>query len=309
MIASSAFVLAALTMTGVYMKERNSNSQNDGYIVDFTALENDVEDKFQEIAQNDTDMQDNAGIAAGNVSGTVGNQTNMEDDLDYMPMEAGSHLVEIPGLTDGMYSLNEENMEAANGNAESEADSAEPSDGPKELDEGTARVNEETDSEYAADTDSAQTDEATAGQNVEVSKELHFSEENGLVRPTSGDIIMHYSMDSTVYFTTLKQYKYNSAVVFYADEGSAVTACAEGKVINIFDDARIGHAVTVDLGDGYQATYGQLKDVQVALDSYVNSGDIIGSIAAPTKYYTLEGSNLYFQLTKDGTPVNPENLF
>ena len=54
---------------------------------------------------------------------------------------------------------------------------------------------------------------------------------------------------------------------------------------------------------------GQLKDIEVTKNSYVNAGDTIGSVAAPTKYFSVEGSNLYFELTKDGEPVNPENLF
>lgn len=34
MIASSAFVMAALTMTGVYMKENSAQNQDDGYSID-----------------------------------------------------------------------------------------------------------------------------------------------------------------------------------------------------------------------------------------------------------------------------------
>ena len=61
----------------------------------------------------------------------------------------------------------------------------------------------------------------------------------------------------------------------------------------------------MDLGNGYQLTYGQLKDIQVSEGAYVETGDVIGNVAAPTKYYSVEGSNVYFMLTKDGTPVNP----
>ena len=32
---------------------------------------------------------------------------------------------------------------------------------------------------------------------------------------------------------------------------------------------------------------------------------MIGTIAAPTKYYSLEGTNLFFELMKDKEPVNP----
>mgnify|MGYP002576117017 FL=1 len=273
MLASSAFVLAALTMTGIYMKERNTDSKNDGYTIDFTTLDDNVDNKYQEIARNfETDNGDSQQVALNGQDKTLEEQINLEDDLDYMPMEAGSHLVEIPGLTGGSTALEEEDVPDAEDNDDSEED-------------------EET------------------GSNSVVIKELHFSEADGLTRPVQGDVLMHYSMDSSVYFATLDQYKYNPAVMFRAEEGNAVSACAAGQVVNIFEDSRLGHAVTIDLGDGYEATYGQLKDIEVTKNSYVNAGDTIGSVAAPTKYFSVEGSNLYFELTKDGEPVNPENLF
>lgn len=289
MIASSAFVLAALTMTGVYMKEKNQESKNDGYTIDFTELENNVDDKYQEIAQNiGSNEQDNLDMALG--GNTAGEQTNMENDLDYMPMEAGSHMVEIPGLTDGSV-LSGENTENA--------------DGEDAVKKEEAMKDTENEGENAEKEDG----EETGADNVVVSKDLHFAAENGLTRPAAGDILMHYSMDGSIYFATLDQYKYNPAVIFAAEEGSAVSACAEGKVVNVYDDPQLGHAVTIDLGDGYQATYGQLKEIQVAKGNYVNAGDTLGVVAAPTKYFSLEGANLYFELTKDGTPVNPETMF
>jgi murein DD-endopeptidase MepM/ murein hydrolase activator NlpD len=120
---------------------------------------------------------------------------------------------------------------------------------------------------------------------------------------------MHYSMDKSTYFATLDQYKYNPATIFSAEEGTAVTACAQGKVTSIFENEEIGKAVTLDLGDGYEATYGQLTEITVKENSYVNPGDTIGSVAAPTKYYSTEGSNVYFALTHNGEPVNGEALF
>lgn len=279
MLASSAFVLAALTMTGVYMKEQNIESKDDGYTLDFTALENSVDEKYEEIAQNDQVQEDSTNqIAQNNVGMTQDNtvqQEVTEDDLDYMPMEVGSGDIEIPGLTNSEVV---EDVDLAEANAEEEAE-------------------EEKE------------DEAAAAENVIVEQSLSFYEADGLLRPVSGEVLIPYSMDSSVYFATLDQYKYNSAVIIGAEEGTQVSASAHGKVVNIYEDAQIGKAVTVDLGDGYQATYGQLKDLAVSVDSYVDEGDIIGSVAAPTKYYSVEGSNLYFQLTKDGAPVNPEILF
>ena len=61
----------------------------------------------------------------------------------------------------------------------------------------------------------------------------------------------------------------------------------------------------MDLGNGYTALYGQLKDLQVKQGDTVETGQIIGKVALPTDYYTLEGTNLYFQMEKDKKPVDP----
>ena len=39
--------------------------------------------------------------------------------------------------------------------------------------------------------------------------------------------------------------------------------------------------------------------------SQLEEGDVIGVVAEPTKYYSVEGTNLYFELKKDGNPVDP----
>ena len=64
--------------------------------------------------------------------------------------------------------------------------------------------------------------------------------------------------------------------------------------------------MTVDLGDGYQAVYGQLKEIPVATGEYVAKGQCIGYVGEPSKYYLEEGPNLYFQILKDGSPMNPQ---
>ena len=262
MVASSAFVLAALTMTGLYMRGQEAKQQDDGYTLDFSALGNNANNNLQEIGRQQTNTN------------SRNTDLNLDDDLDYMPLdedlteEAGSHLVEIPGVTKAV-----------------ENNAAKPADEPKQ---------EENQQE---------------AESTQTSVELHYSEDQGLTRPVDGTILMPYSMDGGIYFATLDQYKYNPATVFAAEEGADVVSCAEGRVTKIFDDAELGHAVTMELGDGYEVTYGQLTNIQVEQDSYVKAGEKIGTVAAPTKYYTLEGTNLYFKMEKDGAPVNTENLY
>lgn len=288
MVASSAFVLAALTMTGVYMQSKNAQPQNDGYSIDFTALENSTGKKTQEIAQNRQTGQETARNDAGEDYLSAPSVT--EDDLDYMPMEAGSGMVEIPGLTDGSLQRSELLEESS-------------------LLPGTEIVLQEETGSVLGETAERETSAAVSAREVTVPKELHFSEADGLVRPVQGEVLLPFSMDGSIYFSTLKQYKYNPALMLQADEGEAVSACAAGRVTDIREDAETGCTVTMELGNGYVLRYGQLKELAVSEGSCVSAGEMVGRVAAPTKYFSVEGANLYLKLTADDIPVNPESLF
>lgn len=151
--------------------------------------------------------------------------------------------------------------------------------------------------------------EAVTEEVEEVSSEpvpvLSFSAEADLNWPLQGNVILDYNMDQTVYFATLDQYKYNPAIVIQAAVNDKVTSVAQGKVQSIVTDEVTGHTVTVELGNGYSAVYGQLKEIPFVEGDYVDAGEIIGYVSEPTKYYSVEGANVYFQLLKDNTPVNP----
>ena len=138
---------------------------------------------------------------------------------------------------------------------------------------------------------------------------LHFNIEDGLSWPVIGNVVMNYSMDERIYFATLNQYCYYPAVAISAEEGGPVNAAALGTVTKIGINEEIGQYVVMDLGDGYQATYGQLQDLTVEQGDQVSKGQIIGYVAVPTKYYSLEGTNIYFKLEKDGESVNPMAYF
>ena len=138
---------------------------------------------------------------------------------------------------------------------------------------------------------------------------LHFAPEGGLLWPLQGTVIMDYSMDATTYFATLDQYKYNPAIIIAGDVNSKVYSAAKGKVKSIENNEETGCTMTVDLGDGYEAVYGQLKELNAAVGDYVEAGHVIGYVNEPTKYFSVEGSNLYFELKKDGEPIDPIVFF
>ena len=137
-----------------------------------------------------------------------------------------------------------------------------------ELEDSGEGQTEET-QEEAAD----QSGELQATQS-ERARTLSFSENSLIEWPASGSVLINYSMDKTTYFPTLDQYRYNPALIIGGQEGEPIYASAEGLITGIEQSAQ-------------------------------NTGDLIGYLSQPTKYYSVEGVNLYFEMEKDGNPVNP----
>lgn len=143
--------------------------------------------------------------------------------------------------------------------------------------------------------------------NESLPNEYAFQAADKLKWPVEGQVLMNYSMDNTIYFSTLDQYKYNPALIIGCQAGSEVQAAAGGEITSIDKMDETGLTVTVDMGNGYQAIYGQLADVTCKKGDICKEGQIIGKVSAPSRYYSKEGSNLYFQLLKDGTAINPSD--
>lgn len=318
MIASSAFVMAALTMTGVYMKENSVQNQDNGYSIDFTEIESQADDKSQDIGGSGQNQNSQTPGTIPHNAATV--QEFPEDDLDYLPMEeAGSSMIQIPGLTDGIRS--EADVTSDEQLAMLEEQKARERETQEEESQGNSIPESVVPESSAATADLVDPvleqallqeqplEEMAAWEQQPESRVLGFSADQGLVRPVTGDVLIPYSMDRTVYFTTLDQYKYNPATVYRVEEGTQVIACAEGRVASIFSNEEIGQAVTLDLGNGYQVVYGQLQGLNVSEGDYVNPGQIIATVAAPTIYYSLEGSNLYFLLEQDGAALDPQGMY
>lgn len=165
-----------------------------------------------------------------------------------------------------------------------------------------AEVNMEAESSIEEETGVEAADASAGALSVPA---LDFSEDTLMEWPVNGNILLDYSMDQTTYFPTLDQYKLSPAIAVQAVEGAPVMAAAAGTVFSIEQEAQTGTTVTMELGNGYQAVYGQLTDLTVAQGDTVSEGEIIGYIGAPTKYYSREGSNLYFAMRKNGEPIDP----
>lgn len=286
MLTSSVLVLTALTVTGIFIKG-NNRAQKQDYIVDLQAIEEGTGESADALMP---------GEDLDTLFAEVGT-----DDLDYDPSYQEAN------------SLNVENTDTAKQkDAKDKKDKDEqPTDSSESKTQEKDNKTETTGDEEGMfdekkDTASAVQEPDTAEAiSTTVQPALDFQEEQGLVWPVVGDVLINFSMDKTVYFPTLEQYKYNPAIVIAAPVGENIAAAADGRIVSVGYDPMIGNHVVMDLGNGYELTYGQLENITVSEGGYVATGDPIATVASPTKYYSVEGSNMYLRLTKDGEPVNP----
>lgn len=263
MVLTSVVVLSALTVTGLYIKNRNEAQEQDGYYIDFDALEAEINNKV--------------------------NQAEEDNELDYTG-------------TQEEFDYSNQNSEAVQSGSVEKEEQAESSDNENITD------NQVVETPLVEDvvTQTQPVAPVTTTDSIVTSvPTLTFSDEESLVWPIVGNIIINYSMDKSVYFPTLDQFKYSSAVVVSAKEGEQITAATDAVITNIYQDNELGNVVEMDLGDGFCLTYGQLHDIAVSTGQYVTTGQLIAQAGTPTKYYSVEGCNVYFKLTKDGEPVNP----
>ncbi|MEE0685549.1 MAG: M23 family metallopeptidase [Lachnospiraceae bacterium] len=135
--------------------------------------------------------------------------------------------------------------------------------------------------------------------------DTNFGASSKLIWPVEGNVIIGFDMNNTVYFSTLDLYKCSDAVYIQSDVGTPVYAGHACQVEEIGYDTEIGNNVTVEMGGGYVVTYGQLRDVQIEKGATLEEGELIGYVASPTKYFSVEGAHLYIKMTKDGVAVDP----
>ena len=318
MLASSCLVLTALTVTGLYVRNQRKELPEEN-VVDFTALEE--EESLTMLGSRTGDgAQDGENVSSG------GQREGTAADPDRTDFSGGQAAADGQADAAGVAGAGESADAAELAGADGQADAAELAGAGESADAAElARADEPAaaasaqeaaaaDSGSAGEALAASASDAIAGEAaspgedtdaMSISSLLDFTDADTLVWPIVGNVLVNYSMDKTVYFATLDQYKYSPAIVIAAVEGEGITAAADGQVTDIYQDPETGTTVVMNLGDGYELTYGQLKDLAVSEGDMVETGDLVGSVAAPTMYYSVEGANVYFKLTKDGIPVDP----
>ena len=140
--------------------------------------------------------------------------------------------------------------------------------------------------------------EAGAGGSAATALVLNFADTSKMMWPARGNVLLDYSMDSTIYFPTLEQYKCNPGLVIQSEVSTPVYAPAAARVLEAGNNEEIGDYLVLDLGNDY-------TEITAVQGEYLEAGHLLGYVAEPTKYFTFEGSNLFLEMRHGDKTVDP----
>jgi len=268
--------LAIIAITVVTLNQPSSNKE-DNYLADLN--------EPNEVADNNVKPTETPSTTP---SDTTKNETGSMDDgkdVAAVPTE--------PGGNDG-YLENDPVDDPNYANAVAEKNE-------------TDKANQTADAKKDTEKDAAVTEETEQVMTLET---LYFDVDKGLSWPINGDVLLKYSPDQVIYFKTLEQFRTNPALIIDAKIGAEVNSAATGIITSIKKVDETGVTVTVNIGSGYSLIYGQMEkdSLKFKVGDVVNKGDVLGTVAKPTMYYSVEGSNLYFMVEKDNDTVDPLTL-
>ena len=227
-----------------------------------------------------------------------------EEANDQMPL-AGNSNAEVPDPE----STQEEMQQAKDGNAQdnavAEQEHIAKEAGPEKNAETPNGQSTVASGNGSGENAEAEAREAGAGGIAAAALVLDFADTSKMLWPARGNVLLDYSMDRTIYFPTLEQYKCNPGLVIQSEVSTPVEAPAAARVLEVGNNEEIGDYVVLDLGNDYTVTCGQLKEINAVQGEYLEAGALLGYVAEPTKYYTIEGSNVFLEMHHGEKTVDP----
>ena len=138
-----------------------------------------------------------------------------------------------------------------------------------------------------------------------VIKGLNFSAETGMLWPVTGEALISFSPDHAIYHKTLDSYRTSDYVYLASEQGTHVSAAADGIVTAVSEELKTGTTVTMRVAEDYEIVYGMLSDMTVKEGDFVDAGTVFATVAAPSRYYAEDGTGVYVQVLYKGEAINP----
>ena len=129
---------------------------------------------------------------------------------------------------------------------------------------------------------------------------LEISDKKGRLKlPLNGPILNKFGRKRVKEYDSYIVY---NGINVKATKGTHVKAVFDGKVLFAGELEGYGNLVIVGHGNRYHSLYGHLDDINVSVGKVVKTDEIIGLSGDSG---SLEGEVLYFELRKNGKPIQP----
>ena len=133
---------------------------------------------------------------------------------------------------------------------------------------------------------------------------LDISDKKGRLKlPLKGRILNKFGRKRVKEYESYIVY---NGINFRARRGTPVQAVFDGKVLYTGELEGYGNLVIVGHGKYYHSLYGHLDSIKVAANKIIKTGEVI---ALSGDSGSQEGETLYFELRKNGKPIEPVRWF
>lgn len=173
-----------------------------------------------------------------------------------------------------------------------------------ELERVVISMTSESPDEASTDSDSQQGEEGTKELiqpegSIIVNPRGLFGASGGLAAPVKGQVMQRFGK---VQLASFKDVLFSKGVEFSTKEGGDVHAVLGGKIAYAGNLPGYDTVVIIDHGVRSYSLYGRLGSSLVNKGDIVTKDHVVGVTAAPDK----RGRNFYFEVRKNGKPVDPE---
>lgn len=262
---SAVFVMAALTLTGIYM-----NNKED---------------------QNNTILEDSTGLD-GDLSGNVLEVPEIDEIEDFQIVD--SDTVENPGRTGNSAAAETEEQKDIVKNSSDTTEKPATKTSNSLTSDGTENGTELDTEEVLSGTVEAM---MLSFNGIQMFAPL--TEESEILIPYSMDKAVYFETLDQYKYSPAMIVAAEAGTPVYAVSAGKITNKYWDYETGWTYEMDLGGGFKAYYGQLNGEAL--LKEV----DTYVAAGDMLGYVDTPTKYYAEEGTNIYFAMTRDGQPVNP----
>ncbi len=123
-------------------------------------------------------------------------------------------------------------------------------------------------------------------------------------KPVEGEILTEFSDKQLQYSNTFGDMRMHYGIDMLCKNGTSISACGDGKVLNIEESSQYGTVLTLEIGNGLTAKYSSLKDIKFKIGDTVKAGDILG-VASTIPAECNDPEHIHLEIYKNNKPVDP----